>query len=173
MSRGIVLWPDPHTSAAIRDLWDAMTEQGLPSLATHTHRLHQPHCSLSVAEQLPADDALHAVGVLPAERIPLLVESAGIFPTSGALFLACVPNDALLHEQRRVHTAIRPISTRPWPYFETGAWTPHITLAVALTPTQLTTALPLVLARLPISGQLDHGGVEDGTTGDNWPAPSP
>jgi hypothetical protein len=34
-------------------------------------------------------------------------------------------------------------------------------------------AIPLVLDQLPITGTLDQGGVEDGTTVENWPAPSP
>lgn len=173
MSRGVVLWPDASTAAGVRELWDALSARGLPSLATHTHRLHQPHCSLTVAEELPADEALDAIDVVPTRRIPLLVGSVGIFPPTGALFLACVANQPLLSEQRRVHRAIAPMAVRPWPYFEADAWTPHITLSWSLTPTELATAIPLVLERLPISGTFDHGGVEDGTTGDNWPAPSP
>lgn len=173
MSRGVVLWPDATTGARARELWDGLSARGLLSLATTTHRLHQPHCSLTVAEDLPADEALNAVGVVPTRPIPLLVESVGVFPPNGTLFLVCVANHALLNEQRRVHRAIRPLAVRSWPYFELGAWTPHITLCRSLGPTELATAIPLVLKRLPISGTFDRGGVEDGTTGENWPAPSP
>jgi hypothetical protein len=142
-------------------------------MATHTHRLHQPHCSLTVAEELPADEALDAVGVVPVRPIPLLVGSVGVFPPGGTLFLACVANQPLLSEQRRVHRAVASTAVKPWPYFEADAWVPHITLSWSLTPTELATAIPLVLERLPIAGTLDHGGLEDGTTGENWPAPSP
>jgi hypothetical protein len=41
---------------------------------------------------------------------------------------------------------------------------------LSYTPEQLTEALPIVLRRLPIEGAFDRGGVEDGTTGENWPA---
>jgi len=157
----------------VRELWDGLNALGLHSLATITHRLHQPHCSLSVAEQLPAGDALQAVGTVPVRPIPLLVESVGVFPSQGTLFLALVANRALLDEQYRIHRAIAPLAVRPWPYFEFDAWTPHITLSWALTPTELGTAIPFVLERLPISGTFDHGGVEDGTTGENWAAASP
>jgi hypothetical protein len=34
----------------------------------------------------------------------------------------------------------------------------------------LTEALPIVLGHLPVEGALERGGVEDGTTGENWPA---
>ncbi len=173
MSRGVVLWPDERAAAAVRGLWDALSARGLPSLTTHTHRLHQPHCSLSVAEDLSADQALDAVGVVPSRPIPLLIGSVGVFPPQGALFLACVANQALLAEQRRVHLALAPVAVEPWPYFEFDAWVPHITLSMGMTPDELATAIPLAMDRLPIRGTFDHGGVEDGTTGDNWPAPSP
>jgi hypothetical protein len=119
MSRGVVLWPDTATAAHVRQLWDALRERGLSSLATHSHRRHQPHCSLSVAEE-PARLAVH-----------------------------------------------------PWPYFEVDAWVPHITLSMAMTPGEPATAIPLVIERLPMAGTFDRGGVEDGTTGEHWPAPSP
>jgi hypothetical protein len=74
-----------------------------------------------------------------------------------------------LDEQRRVHSAVAPHAQQPWPYFEPGAWTPHITLAWSLTPDELAVAVPLVLAQIPIAGTFDCGGVEDGTTGEDWP----
>ncbi len=173
MSRGVVLWPDASTAAGIRELWGALRARGLPSLATHTHRFHQPHCSLTVARALPAEKALEAVGVVPAQSIPLLVESVGVFPPAGTLFLACVANQVLLSEQRRVHRAISPVAVEPWPHFDADEWTPHITVAWSMTATELATAIPLVLERLPLSGSFDHGGIEDGTTGESWPAPLP
>jgi len=57
-----------------------------------------------------------------------------------------------------------------WPYFEPGAWTPHVTVAWNLTADELAVAVPLALAHLPITGAFDLGGVEDGTTGESWPA---
>jgi hypothetical protein len=173
MSRGVVLWPDAVAAGDVRELWVALSERGLPSLATHSHRRHQPHCSLSVAEELAWDEALDAVGVVPSEPIPLLVGSVGVFPPDGALVLACVANRALLSEQRRVHRALAPVAVHPWSFFEGDAWIPHVTLSTAMTPDQLATAIPLVMERLPLRGIFDRGGVEDGTTGENWPAPSP
>jgi hypothetical protein len=170
MSRGVVLWPDARTTTVVRELWALLSDHGLSSLATHSHRRHRPHCSLSVAEELPAEGALAAVGVLPAAPIPLLVESIGVFPPSGALFLACVANEELLNEQRRVHRATKPLATDPWPYFEFNGWVPHITLSMAISSEELAEAIPLVTERLPISGTFESGGVEDGDTGESWPA---
>jgi hypothetical protein len=154
-------------------MWAELSDRGLPSMATQTHGMHQPHCSLSVAEALPADEALGAVGAVPSRPIPLLVGSVGVFPLGGALVLACVANEPLLSEQRRVHRALAPLAVEPWPYFELGAWVPHITLSMGLAPDELAEAIPLVMDRLPIRGTFDRGGVEDGTTGENWPSVGP
>lgn len=172
MSRGVVLWPDAEAAAAVRDLWDALAERGLPSHATHTHRLHVPHCSLKVAEGLPVEETLQAVGAVPRRSIPLMAESVGVFPPNGTLFLGCVVNRRLLDEQRRVHEAVTPLADRPWPFFEPDGWVPHITLAMSMSAAELAEAVPLAVERLPIRGTFDHGGVEDGTTGESWPAAS-
>lgn len=91
----------------------------------------------------------------------------------GTLFLAPVVTTDLLAEQHRVHTAVAPYADQPWPYFEQGAWTPHITLAWSLDADQLAVAVPLVLAYIPTTGTFERGGVEDGDTGEHWTAPSP
>jgi 2'-5' RNA ligase len=168
----VVLWPDPVTSATLQQIWDKLAARGLPSLATRTHRRHQPHCSLTVAEHLPVDETLTAVGVVPTQPLPLRIESVGVFPTMGTLFFAPVVTDELLAEQRRVHLAVAPHADRPWPYFERGAWTPHLTLAWSLTADELAAAVPLALGQLPITGTFERGGLEDGTTGENWTAAS-
>jgi hypothetical protein len=69
----------------------------MPSLAVWTHRLHQPHCSLTVAEHLPVEPVPAAVGVVPLEPIPLLIEAVGLLPPA-ALLLDVVANQALLAE---------------------------------------------------------------------------
>lgn len=170
MSRGVVLWPDPQTSAVIRSIWSDLAAAGLPSLATYTHRLHQPHCSLVVGEALATDGVLVAVGRVPARPIRLRVDSIGVFPGSAALFLAVTTNTALRAEQRRVHDLAAPYVTDEWPWFDPEGWMAHITLGMAYTPDQLAAALPLVLSYLPINGTFDQGGVEDGSTGEHWAA---
>jgi hypothetical protein len=69
VSRGIVLWPDDNASHLIRTVWDEIASQGLPSMATHTHRLHKPHVSLTVAEYMPVRAALEAAQPLPSQPI--------------------------------------------------------------------------------------------------------
>jgi len=172
MSRGVVLWPGREMTQAVRGMWDDMAELGLPSMATHSHRLHEPHVSLVVAEIFDATRALEEIAAVPSEPISLSVSAAGVFP-GGVLFLVCEPNQELLEEQQRIHRAVLPLATDAWSYFEPGRWTPHITLAMDLTTEQLVAALPVVLDRLPLVGRLERGGIEDGSTAERWPAPAP
>lgn len=67
-----------------------------------------------------------------------------------------------------MHNAVDGLPTNPWPHFDPGAWTPHITTGWALTSEQFSVALPMVLEQLPFDGWFDTGGIEDGTTGENW-----
>ena len=169
VSRGIVLWPDEATNSRVRMIWDSLAERGVASLATHTHRLHQPHLSLLVAEDLPVDATLNAIGATPSTPLGLMAGSVGIFPPMRTLFLACIVDGDLLAEQRRVHELAAPLARDPWPYFHPGRWVPHITLSMSLTPAEIATALPLILDHLPLEGTLVRGGVEDGSTGERWP----
>jgi hypothetical protein len=119
MSRGVVLWPDTETSAAISRIWDLLASSGLPSVSMHTHRRHVPHVSLFVAERLPVADTLAAVDRVPSQPIRLLIAAAGVFP-QGNLFLALVATFGLHDEQRRVHDSVLPLAGDPWPYFVPG-----------------------------------------------------
>jgi hypothetical protein len=169
MSRGIVLWPDPETSAAVRALWQELTAAGLPSLETHTHRLHQPHVSLVVAEDLDVQAASAAVGVVPAKPIPCRASVAGFFP-GGVMLLPLVASAALLDEQIRVSTALEGLATGRWPHTQPGVWMPHMTCAYGITADQVDSAVTIALKYLPLTGYLTIGGVEDGTTGEQWPS---
>ena len=164
----MVLWPDDDTSASVRAIWDDLEACGVPSLHSHTHGLHVPHVSMMVSEHLPVAETLAAVGPVPAQRIPLLVEAAGVFP-EGAL----VPRGRDERQlDRRAAAKTGPFEMSPWTLgrISTRKWTPHLTCAWSRsTPSICTPRSPIVLVRLPLRGWLDRGGVEDGTTGEQWP----
>jgi hypothetical protein len=131
MSRGVVLWPDDDTSRVVANLWALLEAEGVPTLATHTHRQHRPHVSLVVADDLLPSEALDVLESVPLKTLHLLVSGPGIFP-GGILFLACVPNAELLEEQRRVHDLVAPMTKALWDYFVPGAWSPHLTISYGL-----------------------------------------
>lgn len=166
MSRGVVLWPDDQTSTTVREIWNELHDHGLPSMASQPQ--HIPHVSLVVADALPVQPTLDAVGQVPPAPIPLIIESCGVVP-GGHLLLVCTPNGSLLEEQKRVHQVAVDHADNPWSHYAPDEWLPHLTLARSLTAAQLAVALPIVLCHLPLRGTLPSGGIEDGATGDRWP----
>ena len=52
----------------------------LPSLATFTHRRHQPHVSLTGGADMPAHEVLAAIGHVPARPVRLQVDAGGCVP---------------------------------------------------------------------------------------------
>jgi hypothetical protein len=172
MSRGVVLWPDDETSRAVTNLWASLEAAGIPTLARHTHGRRRPHVSLVVADDLSPSEALGVLRPLPRKPLRLILNSPGFFP-GGVLFLACVPTSELLEEHRIVHGLVAGVTRDPCAYYAPGAWTPHVTISYGLSDEQLTRALPVALDRLPIEGWLTSGGVEDGRSGERWPAGGP
>jgi hypothetical protein len=53
MAKGIVLLVDAESTRAIRQCWGQLEAAGIPSLESFTHRRHEPHVSLVVAEESP------------------------------------------------------------------------------------------------------------------------
>jgi hypothetical protein len=169
MSRGVVLWPDTDIGATVRRLWRELAAAGLPSMETHTHRLHQPHVSLVVADDLDHEAVSRALEAVPLAPIPCRIEVAGFFP-GGVLLLPLVPNVPLIEEHHRVSTAVGELATGRWSHTEPGVWSPHMTCAYGIPPDQIATATAIALEHLPLNGYLTTGGIEDGTTGANWPS---
>lgn len=130
MSRGVVLWPDDQTSHQVRSIWDELAAVGLPSMATETHRVHQPHVPLIVADDLVVGETLEDLADLPSSPLPLLIESVGVVP-GGHLLLTVTASQELLAEQARVHRATRAFADSPWSHYLPGQWLPHMTLARA------------------------------------------
>jgi 2'-5' RNA ligase len=132
--------------------------------------------SLIVTRNLDPQATLEAVGLTPRTPVPLLISSVGVFPgedrspENRVLFLVVVANRELLREQHRVSQTTLPLAEGPWEHFDPGGWTAHLTLGFGYSEAQLGEAIPLVLARLPLVGSLNHGGVEDGSSGESWPS---
>jgi hypothetical protein len=59
---------DDRADAAVRQLWQRLTDAGLPSMATRTHRRHRPHVSLAVAGSLADADLAPLRSVLTPSR---------------------------------------------------------------------------------------------------------
>jgi 2'-5' RNA ligase len=105
------------------------------------------HISLGVYDDLPVDavGAKLADFVRDAFSIRIRLASIGIFPgTEGVLFLAPVHDRVLFDFHRQLHDDLSSTGAVPWEHYRPGAWVPHVTLALNITPAALAEAVSIV-----------------------------
>ena len=157
---------DGQADAAVRRLWLLLADAGLPSLATRTHRQHQPHVSLAVAESLAAADLAPLRSVLTSRRPTLRLYVLGTFPgAEGALFLGVQVTAELLAFHADVHAALAGQPIRHWACYLPGNWIPHCMLAEGLGKSEAARAFGLLAGYQPITAAVASAGVKDTATG--------
>lgn len=116
-------------AAPIRRLWQALGEAGFGDVGALGYR---PHVTLGVWPEAPDPAAL-----LPEAVEGLILEfvALGVFP--GALVALPTPTAALLAAQTRWLAGLPP----PHPHYRPGAWVPHASLAKAIAPGAIGTAV--------------------------------
>lgn len=135
---------DPGADAAVRSVWGALDEVGLPSLAHHRSASNRPHTTLALsrswAEGGARDAVVRRLGVLPMTvRLGApVVFGRGPF----VLALTVVPTQALI----ALHRALAELLPPARAHLEPGAWTPHVTCANRLAAAQVGPALEVVVA---------------------------
>jgi 2'-5' RNA ligase len=118
---------------------------------------HRPHLTLGSARVDAAgvtdvvDVAAAVAGASPG--VPVRLDSVGVFPRGGVLWLAPAPTAALRALQAAVDAAL----TRRWPraFGERSsppAWVAHCTLARRLRPEEAGAGVAAACARLPLRG---------------------
>lgn len=145
MVHSVELLFDDDTDAAMRQIWDDLTDAGVRSLAASTSPSNRPHVTLSVAEHMDGavDDVLRPLlRMLPfgcTIGAPMLF-GRGPF----TLVRLLIPSSDLLALQLAVHEACTPhMSPGALPHSEPGHWTPHVTLARRVKQEKLGDALSL------------------------------
>jgi 2'-5' RNA ligase len=145
MVHSVELLFDLDTEAAVRRIWDDLTDAGVRSLASSTSPSNRPHVTLAVADHMDdaVDDALRPL----VRRLPMsctigapMLFGRGPF----TLVRLLIPSPDLLALQAEVHEACLPhMSPGPLPHADPGHWTPHLTLARRLPRDKLADALSL------------------------------
>ena len=166
MARGIVLLFDAETTRAIRQCWRQLEAAAIPSLESFTHRRHEPHVSLVVADAIVTGgwmDVLQA-GFFPADPMRIELGPAGVFP-DGWLYLGV---DGLpVSSHAAVIAALGGDAIGVWEHYLPANWVPHCTLAGALTEQQLASAIEVVRSvPLPKAVAIMSAALVDSETGD-------
>ena len=145
MVHSVELLFDDATDAAMRRIWDDLTEAGVRSLAGSTSPSNRPHVTLSVAEHI--DDAVNDAlrPVLRKLPFPCAIGAPMLFGRGPfTLVRLLIPSADLLALQAEVHEACRPhMSPGPLPHADPGHWTPHVTMARRVKAEKLADALSL------------------------------
>ena len=145
MVHSVELLFDRDNDAAIRSIWDELSEAGVRSQAAHKSPSNKPHATLAVAESMDesVNDALR-----PVLRLLPLACTIGAPMLFGrrdfTLVRLVVPTTDLLSLHAEVQNVCGPhMPTGPLPHSESGQWTPHVTLARRVPADQLESVMAL------------------------------
>jgi 2'-5' RNA ligase len=151
--QSVELLLDARLEAAVRDEWEALVEAGVTRQLRRGGEPAVPHVTVGVAASIPPDveEALRAIdhGVGLELRLGGLLLLGG---RSSVLVRLVVPSSPLLDLQATVWSTIQDCPEVP-DTMAPGRWTPHVTLARRLGPSELATAV----------GVLGHRASADGT----------
>jgi 2'-5' RNA ligase len=145
--RSIELTLTPASDAAVRAMWTAVAEVGLPSLAAHTSDTNRPHVTLAAGPTLSSPGSLPS---LPAPPASLRLGGWTLFDSRPAadgsarfvLARAVVVDPELATFHRAVHAAAVDAVPTTLP----GAWSPHLTIARRLSAPRVAVALEALAA---------------------------
>lgn len=145
MVHSIELLFDSDTDAAVRGLWDDLTDAGVRSLASSTSPSNRPHVTVSVAEHMDdaVDDALRPL--LCAVPFSCTIGAPMLFGRGPfTLVRLMIPSAELMALHTQVHEVCLPcMSPGPLPHAVPGHWTPHVTLARRVPQDRLADAISL------------------------------
>jgi hypothetical protein len=146
MVHSVELIFDPDTETAVRQIWTALADAGLPSQARHRSPTNRPHATLAVSESIDpqVDAALSATTrLLPLDcrlGAPMLFGRKAF-----TLVRLVVPSTGLLALHESVDAICAPRMTPgPLTHSRPGQWTPHVTLCRRLAPADVATAIEVI-----------------------------
>lgn len=156
MAHSIELLLDPSTDTAIRAVWQALADAGLPSQMQVKSATNRPHITLLAAQRIrpEVDEVLRVL----APRLPLdcVVGAHVVFggPAFGGSRLTLarliVPSAELLALQAEIYRLALPyVAGQPHPHCRPGHWTAHATLGRRLTSIEVGAALGLAEEAAP------------------------
>ncbi|MGV0836992.1 2'-5' RNA ligase family protein [Mycolicibacterium thermoresistibile] len=150
MVHSVELVFDTATEAAVRNIWAALTDNGIPAQAPSS----RPHATLTVADRI--DGRVDALLAPLTERLPLpcLIGAPLIFGRAKAVLARLViPSIELLDLHAEVYRRCLPhLTPAPMPHTAPGQWTGHVTLARRIGPRELARAVQLAARPAEIAG---------------------
>ncbi|WP_034268141.1 2'-5' RNA ligase family protein [Haloechinothrix halophila] len=169
MALGVCLLFDGKSQRAVRNLWDRIESEGVPTLRSHTHGMHHPHLSYVVLLHWDADKVRGAVDDLPGhEPFELTFDALGSFRRGRVCLVPAVPN-GLVERQQRVVEATRGTGAVVHKHYEVDRWLPHLSLANRARLDTLPAIAAVIYDVLPLTVRINRAALIDSSTGRVWP----
>ena len=169
MVAALELYFDHVAERRMRVLWDALEDEGVPTLRGLLDGKHRPHLSLVGATGLdPAVVRSALAGFDVAPSLTLSFQFAGVF-VGRVAWLGPAPSVALLGHQAQVWRRLTAAGVAISPLYAPGAWVPHATVSMRVPRPVLTEALRRCLETLPIEATFVGAAVADHARGIHTP----
>ncbi len=169
MALAVCLLFDARGEHAIRQLWQRLEDEGVPTLLTHTHGLHVPHLSYVVLRTFDLEKIREALGLLPDEGpMTLHYDAIGMFRRSRTWLVPSVTSD-IARRQEHVVEAVESTGADLHRHYRPGVWVPHCTLAPRTTLERLPVVASAVFDVLPLETVADRAALIDTSTGRQYP----
>ncbi|GAB3170677.1 2'-5' RNA ligase family protein [Myceligenerans halotolerans] len=165
MALAVCLLFDRPTERVLQRLWQRLEDDGVPTLATHTHGGHVPHLSLAVLRSWDLDKVRAAVEALPdADPATVRFDAVAAF-RRGRMNLIPAVTSTLAARQERLVEALGATEDELHMHYVPGAWIPHVTVATRVRLDQTPLVLEAAYEILPMTGMLTHAALIDAGTG--------
>jgi 2'-5' RNA ligase len=171
MALAVCLLFDARSEALVRGLWSRLEARGVTTLASHTHRRHQPHLSYVVLRSWDLARAQDALTALPAaEPWTMSFHGSLAFPRGRVALAPAVTADTAVR-QWRIATALAATGAELHRNYEAGQWVPHVSVATRAQGDKLATVVTAIADVLPLPVRVERAALIDSGTGQSWPLP--
>jgi hypothetical protein len=171
MALAVCLLLDKRADTAVRRLWERLEADGIPTLASHTHRRHVPHLTFASLREYDLEAVAKVLADLPeAGQLTLHLDALGTFRRSRCWLAPAVTQD-LLARQVGVVAAAEGTGAELHKHYVPGQWLPHVTLAPRLRLGDLATVASVVYDVLPLTAVVTQAALIDTRTGERYPLP--
>lgn len=171
MVHSVELTLDAGADAAVRELWHALAESGVPSQAGHRSPSNRPHVTVAVAAQMSGGVDADLIPLLDRLPLPCRIGAPMVFGRGPyTLVLLVIPSTGLLDLHARVNRICLPhTESGPLRHTLPGQWTPHVTLARRIGAALLEQALTVVGGGADIEGEFAGLRHWDGDAREEYP----
>jgi 2'-5' RNA ligase len=153
----------------MRNLWQRLELQGVPTLGSHTHGLHHPHVSYVVLLRWELDPIRAAVEQLDDHQpFELTFDAVASFRRGRVSLVPSVPVD-LVARQQAVVAATRATGALVHKHYEINRWLPHASLATRAPAGELAQLTASAYDVLPLTATVNRAALIDSATGRFWP----